>query len=90
MSNYRKIFVNTKSCSAFCRICFTIVSEPPEDLEDGECEDVGVSYVSIRDILKNNKDLINADVPSMYHYLFLMWEFVVKIFQRFPVILLIV
>ena len=33
------------------RIRFTLVSEPPEYDQDMECEDVGLAFVSIRDIL---------------------------------------
>ena len=48
------------------RIRFTIVSEPPEELDDGDCEDVGVAFVSVRDILQNRKDITDADVPSEF------------------------
>ncbi|PVD20902.1 hypothetical protein C0Q70_19065 [Pomacea canaliculata] len=44
------------------RIRFTVVSEPPEDEQDADCEDVGVAYVSVRDILKNKADLKDADI----------------------------
>jgi len=40
------------------------VSEPPEDDQDGECEDVGVALVSIRDILMSQKDPVDEDIPS--------------------------
>ena len=42
------------------------MSEPPEELEDGDCEDVGVAFVSVRDILQNRKDVTDADVPSEF------------------------
>ncbi len=54
----------------FCRVRFTVVSEPPEGNEDGECEDVGVSFVSVRDILNNSKDVIDEDIPSKCQLLF--------------------
>lgn len=41
-----------------------MVSEPPEDEQDADCEDVGVAYVSVRDILKNKADLKDADIDS--------------------------
>ena len=50
----------------FFRVRFTIVSEPPEEVEDGDCEDVGVAFVSVRDILKNRKDVIDVDMPSKF------------------------
>ncbi|CAG2186541.1 RPGRIP1L [Mytilus edulis] len=45
------------------RICFTVVSEPSEDDDDGECEDIGIEFVSVRDILINHNDVIDHDVP---------------------------
>ena len=42
------------------------MSEPPEELDDGDCEDVGVAFVSVRDILQNRKDITDADVPSEF------------------------
>lgn len=44
------------------RIRFTLVSEPPEDDQEGECEDVGFALVSIRDILRNRKDVIDSEI----------------------------
>ncbi|KAK2187638.1 hypothetical protein NP493_159g03000 [Ridgeia piscesae] len=46
------------------RVRFTVVSEPvdPDD-RDGECEDVGVAFVSVRDILNQRKDIIEQDMP---------------------------
>ncbi|KAK3603408.1 hypothetical protein CHS0354_009388 [Potamilus streckersoni] len=44
------------------RIRFTVVSEPDEDEEDAECEDIGVVIVSIPEIFKSKKDIIDEDV----------------------------
>ncbi|KAL3860281.1 hypothetical protein ACJMK2_010423 [Sinanodonta woodiana] len=44
------------------RIRFTVVSEPDEDEEDADCEDIGVVIVSIPDIFRNKKDIIDEDV----------------------------
>ncbi|KAL4234620.1 Protein fantom [Mactra antiquata] len=44
------------------RIRFTLVSEPPEDEQEGDCEDVGVAFVSVRDILLKRHDLSDQDV----------------------------
>ncbi|XP_052231915.1 protein fantom-like isoform X2 [Dreissena polymorpha] len=44
------------------RIRFTLVSEPPEDDQDGDCEDVGVALVNVRDILKDRHDIIEKDI----------------------------
>ena len=45
---------------------FTLVSEPPEDDQDGECEDVGYAFVSVRDILRNRKDIVEEDIDSKW------------------------
>ena len=50
------------------RIRFTLVSEPPEDDQDADCEDVGLAFVSIRDILRNRKDVIEEDVDSKFSF----------------------
>ncbi|VDI16630.1 Hypothetical predicted protein, partial [Mytilus galloprovincialis] len=44
-------------------IRFTVVSEPPDDDDEGECEDIGIAFVSVRDILINHKDVIDHDIP---------------------------
>ena len=45
------------------RIRFTVVSEPPDDDDEGECEDIGTAFVSVRDILINKHDVIDQDIP---------------------------
>jgi hypothetical protein len=39
-----------------------VVSEPDNDNED--CEDVGVSFVSVRKILESGRDVEDVDIPS--------------------------
>uniref|UniRef100_UPI00398F5A52 protein fantom isoform X3 n=1 Tax=Pristiophorus japonicus TaxID=55135 RepID=UPI00398F5A52 len=39
-------------------IKFTIVSDPPEDEQDLECEDVGFAYVNLRELFQNQEDII--------------------------------
>ncbi len=56
----------TEPARSHCRIHFTVVSEPPEDMEDGDCEDVGFATVSVRDILRTGRDVVDLDVPSEY------------------------
>jgi len=42
-------------------IRFTLVSEPPEEEEqERECEDVGVAYLRIPDILEKQQDLMES------------------------------
>lgn len=42
------------------------MSEPPEDEDDAECEDVGVAFVSLQRILADGKDVIDEDIPSEF------------------------
>nr|KAG5707913.1 hypothetical protein BaRGS_031644 [Batillaria attramentaria] len=44
------------------KIKFTVVSEPPDDDQDADCEDVGEATVSVLDILKNKKDVKDQDI----------------------------
>ncbi|XP_056906990.1 protein fantom isoform X4 [Takifugu flavidus] len=46
------------------RIRFTVVSEPPEEEEDRECEDVGVAFLRIPDILEQQQDLTETSLNS--------------------------
>ncbi|XP_063801359.1 protein fantom isoform X2 [Pseudophryne corroboree] len=41
---------------------FTVVSDPPEDEQDLECDDIGFSSVSLIEILQTNKDIINKKI----------------------------
>ncbi|NXN08841.1 FTM protein, partial [Indicator maculatus] len=41
---------------------FTVVSDPPEDEQDLECEDIGFAYVSLREILQKQRDIIEQDI----------------------------
>ncbi|XP_071824363.1 protein fantom-like isoform X2 [Apostichopus japonicus] len=44
------------------KLRFTVVSEPPEDRQDLECEDVGYSYVDLRKIFEGRLDMVDHDV----------------------------
>jgi hypothetical protein len=44
------------------RLRFSLVSEPQDD-DDEECVDVGIAFVSIPDILKTGRDVINKEIP---------------------------
>ncbi|XP_043562921.1 protein fantom isoform X1 [Chiloscyllium plagiosum] len=43
---------------------FTIVSDPPEDEQDLECEDVGVAYVNLRELFQKKEDIIEQDIDT--------------------------
>ncbi|XP_065520195.1 protein fantom isoform X2 [Lathamus discolor] len=41
---------------------FTVVSDPTDDEEDLECEDIGFAYVSLRKIFQEQRDIIEQDI----------------------------
>ncbi|NXG72858.1 FTM protein, partial [Baryphthengus martii] len=41
---------------------FTVISDPPEEEEDLECEDVGFAYVSLQEIFQKQRDIIEQDI----------------------------
>ncbi|KAL8194970.1 UNVERIFIED_CONTAM: Protein fantom [Gekko kuhli] len=43
-------------------IRFTVVSDPPEDEQDLECEDIGSAYVSLSEMFRKGKDIIEDDI----------------------------
>ncbi|XP_052541675.1 protein fantom isoform X3 [Tympanuchus pallidicinctus] len=43
-------------------LLFTVVSDPPEDKQDLECEDIGFAYVSLREIFQKGRDVIEQDI----------------------------
>ncbi|OXB83960.1 UNVERIFIED_CONTAM: hypothetical protein H355_015471, partial [Colinus virginianus] len=43
-------------------LLFTVVSDPPEDEQDLECEDIGFAYVSLREIFQKGRDVIEQDI----------------------------
>ncbi|XP_011474699.1 protein fantom isoform X3 [Oryzias latipes] len=48
------------------RIRFTVVSEPPEEEEqERECEDVGVAYLRIPEILEKQEELMEVDLDVL-------------------------
>ncbi|XP_076328483.1 protein fantom-like isoform X3 [Tachypleus tridentatus] len=44
------------------RITFIVVSEPPEDRHDMDCEDIGYAYVDLREIMQKKQDLIGKEL----------------------------
>ncbi|XP_058383806.1 protein fantom isoform X2 [Diceros bicornis minor] len=41
---------------------FTVVSDPPEDEQDLECEDVGIANVDLADMFREGRDIIEQDI----------------------------
>lgn len=49
------------------RIRFTVVSEPPEEEEqERECEDVGVAFLRIPDILEKQRDVTEERLSGQH------------------------
>ncbi|XP_033626403.1 protein fantom-like isoform X2 [Asterias rubens] len=48
------------------KIQLTVVSEPPEDSQDLECEEVGYAYVDVREMLEKGEDVIEQDIDIHY------------------------
>ncbi|RLW02635.1 hypothetical protein DV515_00007040 [Chloebia gouldiae] len=44
---------------------FTVVSDPPEDEQDLECEDIGFAYVSLKEIFQKQRDIIEQDIDVL-------------------------
>uniref|UniRef100_A0A8C9UHB0 Protein fantom n=1 Tax=Serinus canaria TaxID=9135 RepID=A0A8C9UHB0_SERCA len=45
---------------------FTVVSDPPEDEQDLECEDIGFAYVSLKEIFQKQRDIIEQDIDGKF------------------------
>ncbi|XP_054145304.1 protein fantom-like isoform X2 [Melozone crissalis] len=45
---------------------FTVVSDPPEDEQDLECEDIGFAYVSLKEIFQKQRDIIEQDIDDQW------------------------
>ena len=43
-----------------------MVSDPPEDKQDLECEDIGFAYVSLREIFQKGRDVIEEDISGKF------------------------
>ncbi|NXY85637.1 FTM protein, partial [Alcedo cyanopectus] len=46
-------------------LLFTVVSDPPDDEQSLECEDVGFARVSLREILHKQRDIIEQEIDVM-------------------------
>lgn len=52
--------------SVLCHLSvrFTVVSDPPEDEQDLECEDIGIAHVDLIDVFQKGKDIIEQDIDG--------------------------
>lgn len=46
-------------------IRFTVVSDPPEDEQDLECEDIGVAHIDLANMFQEGRDLIEQNIDGM-------------------------
>ncbi|TSM52253.1 Protein fantom [Bagarius yarrelli] len=54
---------STQAKKQVCTTLFTVVSDPPEELElEKECEDVGVAYFRISDIVKMQRNMMDISL----------------------------
>lgn len=43
---------------------FTVVSDPPEEEQDLECEDIGIAHVDLADLLRDGRDLVEQNIDG--------------------------
>nr|XP_014344602.1 PREDICTED: protein fantom isoform X2 [Latimeria chalumnae] len=46
-------------------IRFTVVSDPPEDEQDQECEDIGLAFVSLEEIFQKGEDIHEQNIDIL-------------------------
>ncbi|OWK15589.1 hypothetical protein Celaphus_00004122 [Cervus elaphus hippelaphus] len=44
---------------------FTVVSDPPEDEQDLECEDIGIATVDLADVFREGRDIIEQNIDVL-------------------------
>uniref|UniRef100_A0A452EW26 Protein fantom n=1 Tax=Capra hircus TaxID=9925 RepID=A0A452EW26_CAPHI len=44
---------------------FTVVSDPPEDEQDLECEDIGIASVDLADVFREGRDIIEQNIDVL-------------------------
>lgn len=49
----------------FLSIRFTVVSDPPEEEQDLECEDIGVAHIDLADLFQEGRDLVEQNIDGM-------------------------
>lgn len=53
------------SVSSFLSVRFTVVSDPPEDEQDLECDDIGIADVDLADMFQEGRDIIEQTIDGM-------------------------
>lgn len=57
--------VVTSSVLCLPSVRFTVVSDPPEDEQDLECEDIGVAHLDLVDVFQKGRDIIEQDIDVL-------------------------
>lgn len=52
-------------CPVLLSVRFTVVSDPPEDEQDLECEDIGIAHVDLMEMFQKGRDIIEQDLDGM-------------------------
>lgn len=42
-----------------------MVSDPPEDEQDLECEDIGIAHIDLMDVFQKGRDITEQDIDGM-------------------------
>lgn len=58
--------VVTFSILSLPSVRFTVVSDPPEDEQDLECEDIGIANIDLAKIFQEGRDIIEQDIDGMF------------------------
>lgn len=45
-------------------VLFTVVSDPPEDEQDLECEDIGMANIDLADMFREGSDIIEQNIDG--------------------------
>lgn len=55
-------------------VCFTVVSDPPEDEQDLECEDIGIANINLADMFQEGRDIIEQNIDGMVEVLLNLYK----------------
>ncbi|XP_028333423.1 protein fantom isoform X3 [Physeter macrocephalus] len=61
------VTISTPVCKTHS-VRFTVVSDPPEDEQDLECEDIGIANVDLADIFREGRDIIEQSIDEKNNF----------------------
>lgn len=53
---------------------FTVVSDPPQDEQELECEDIGVAHVDLGHVFQEGRDIIEQNIDGMSRSVAQPWQ----------------